>query len=406
MNDYITTDQIKPFLLHEDSLVRNSVVAYSRDAFSEDEDLVPLIIRACNQYGEIHNFTGLEAGRSFTQSYDSVALALELLERTQDESTILTLNDILAAMHAPLFLLWRDRLLRATNVHRRTLSVLWQRLSLVEQHTMRLWAALKHFMEEVRSEHCPDCINRTYSGNLVEALAPHDEPGSQTLIKRLERCTGKGDWGALFIIELLGKRRIKRAIPAIIDCFRFNSIHFGYAATEALIRIGDPEAIRLLTVRMPHEDEDFRHHAALTLTGFKHPEAEQALIDLLAIEDNPGLQTFYCQGLCCHYSKKGEDAIRRQINRVGSSLDGTILKTGILVTSLVRGLELPEEETWRDEIENYEVDEKDYYFEPVFEVMDDPNGNSTFRRDQPKVGRNQPCICGSGKKYKRCCDVD
>jgi len=26
----------------------------------------------------------------------------------------------------------------------------------------------------------------------------------------------------------------------------------------------------------------------------------------------------------------------------------------------------------------------------------------TIRRDQPKVGRNDPCPCGSGKKYKRC----
>lgn len=26
-----------------------------------------------------------------------------------------------------------------------------------------------------------------------------------------------------------------------------------------------------------------------------------------------------------------------------------------------------------------------------------------IKRDQPKVGRNDPCPCGSGKKYKRCC---
>jgi preprotein translocase subunit SecA len=26
----------------------------------------------------------------------------------------------------------------------------------------------------------------------------------------------------------------------------------------------------------------------------------------------------------------------------------------------------------------------------------------TVRRDQPKVGRNAPCPCGSGKKYKQC----
>jgi len=27
----------------------------------------------------------------------------------------------------------------------------------------------------------------------------------------------------------------------------------------------------------------------------------------------------------------------------------------------------------------------------------------TYKREKPKVGRNDPCPCGSGKKYKRCC---
>jgi uncharacterized protein YecA (UPF0149 family) len=30
----------------------------------------------------------------------------------------------------------------------------------------------------------------------------------------------------------------------------------------------------------------------------------------------------------------------------------------------------------------------------------------TVRRDQPKVGRNDPCPCGSGLKYKKCCGKD
>ncbi|MDZ7820465.1 MAG: SEC-C metal-binding domain-containing protein [Candidatus Marinimicrobia bacterium] len=29
--------------------------------------------------------------------------------------------------------------------------------------------------------------------------------------------------------------------------------------------------------------------------------------------------------------------------------------------------------------------------------------NEPVRRSQPKVGRNDPCPCGSGKKYKNCC---
>lgn len=30
-------------------------------------------------------------------------------------------------------------------------------------------------------------------------------------------------------------------------------------------------------------------------------------------------------------------------------------------------------------------------------------GAMTYKREGPKVGRNDPCTCGSGKKYKKCC---
>ena len=32
-----------------------------------------------------------------------------------------------------------------------------------------------------------------------------------------------------------------------------------------------------------------------------------------------------------------------------------------------------------------------------------PEKVETFRRESPKVGRNDPCPCGSGKKFKKCC---
>jgi preprotein translocase subunit SecA len=31
-----------------------------------------------------------------------------------------------------------------------------------------------------------------------------------------------------------------------------------------------------------------------------------------------------------------------------------------------------------------------------------PQKQETVRRDKPKIGRNDPCHCGSGKKYKKC----
>jgi uncharacterized protein len=44
------------------------------------------------------------------------------------------------------------------------------------------------------------------------------------------------------------------------------------------------------------------------------------------------------------------------------------------------------------------------YFKARRLLANDPlGGTPTFRRTMPKVGRNDPCPCGSGKKFKQCC---
>ena len=40
---------------------------------------------------------------------------------------------------------------------------------------------------------------------------------------------------------------------------------------------------------------------------------------------------------------------------------------------------------------------KRYDFDEPYESV------TTVVRKGPKVGRNDPCPCGSGKKYKKCC---
>ena len=36
----------------------------------------------------------------------------------------------------------------------------------------------------------------------------------------------------------------------------------------------------------------------------------------------------------------------------------------------------------------------------------DGTGLQPIRRETPKVGRNEPCPCGSGKKFKKCCGAN
>lgn len=41
--------------------------------------------------------------------------------------------------------------------------------------------------------------------------------------------------------------------------------------------------------------------------------------------------------------------------------------------------------------------------ESVFELKQYLRPNKPVRRESPRIGRNDPCPCGSGKKYKQCC---
>ncbi|MDH3723790.1 MAG: SEC-C metal-binding domain-containing protein, partial [Desulfobacteraceae bacterium] len=41
----------------------------------------------------------------------------------------------------------------------------------------------------------------------------------------------------------------------------------------------------------------------------------------------------------------------------------------------------------------------------VFSSGDEPAKKNPVKRAEKKVGRNAPCPCGSGKKYKKCCGL-
>ncbi len=49
------------------------------------------------------------------------------------------------------------------------------------------------------------------------------------------------------------------------------------------------------------------------------------------------------------------------------------------------------------ELSTFKKEDGEWFF------VDGSMKNGTFVRSEPKVGRNDPCSCGSGKKAKKCC---
>jgi hypothetical protein len=65
--------------------------------------------------------------------------------------------------------------------------------------------------------------------------------------------------------------------------------------------------------------------------------------------------------------------------------------------------------SWDDiEDDDGSYDDEDDYYDEEFEADEDdtvraPSAVENVRNSSPRVGRNSPCPCGSGKKFKRCC---
>jgi uncharacterized protein len=45
------------------------------------------------------------------------------------------------------------------------------------------------------------------------------------------------------------------------------------------------------------------------------------------------------------------------------------------------------------------------FWQPYRQAVAERTVATSYQRDQPKVGRNEECPCGSGKKFKKCCGV-
>ena len=62
-----------------------------------------------------------------------------------------------------------------------------------------------------------------------------------------------------------------------------------------------------------------------------------------------------------------------------------------------------EPETIRSRQERWEKEASEPDWKDDFDFEDDFSAAEPYVRTEPKIGRNDPCPCGSGKKYKKCC---
>lgn len=110
------------------------------------------------------------------------------------------------------------------------------------------------------------------------------------------------------------------------------------------------------------------------------------------------------------------DKIERKMIEKAIDEDNWDANKTIMMMGLEQGIDLTNEFEMKDFIEENkdEIQNKMQRFQSTKQETSSPILNEMFKymseashetvfRSEPKIGRNDPCLCGSGKKYKKCC---
>jgi hypothetical protein len=430
----LTPDQIKPYLLHDDWHIRIAAVEYCSDSWSRDPDLIPLMLDACERFGEREDKLSLHHAGRFTLTEPSLDRVLDYLTKSEDEATIRSLNAVIA--HAPAeLLIAREVAIRDNpNLDPEIIPRLDRRRDFSGWSGEKLWQELEQFARAAQDAVTTGDLDLDYSEDLVNALARHQVPDDETLCRLLRDLEPEEGWLEIFLVDLAGERRMTRAVPALVDKFRIDSDYLLERSLRALAKIGDPEASRLIRATYPTGDDDFKYFPPAVLAAIKHPESEDAILAWLETEEDILFRTLLCAGLCELFSERGIEVVRNQIE---AEYDKTFtnLEDDLLPVIEVLGIDLPEADQWKKNRTKREQerarrmaewDALDRRYEELKAKGIDPLARlkyasestshreipalpepvppvETFRRTGQKVGRNDPCPCGSGKKFKKCC---
>ncbi len=395
---------LKPYLLHERIVVRNEVTKYFADFQSQDVDLLPLVLQACDRYGYEGSSLSLSLASKFVVTEKAL---LHLTERLNEQHTfenLVRLNHILEETPLPLVQQYETLLRQTKYIAEPTWHRFDQRMSLSEKMPEELFSLLQEYSKECDYEYINE-VDYRYVEDVLDRLAETDYPSEEHVCSLLRSPSIEGTYLEFFLIDLSGKRRLKSAIPALIEKYKLDEDVLLDQVTKALARIRDPLPVQLVCQEYPEQDWNYKNFTSGMLGKIKCEASEFACLELLATEDNALFHTFLCMSLCELFSARGIDAVREEIHH-GYDVTITDLEEQLIVVSDVTGVDFLEKGQWLNEKEKRDERRKQamqskFQFPSAPKLKRQPPRRSA--KGKQKIGRNEPCPCGSGKKYKKCC---
>jgi len=144
--------------------------------------------------------------------------------------------------------------------------------------------------------------------------------------------------------------------------------------------------------------EIIRHLEKVIMLQTLDTQWKEHLAEMDHLRQGIGLRGYAQKNPKQEYKREAFEMFTAMLDRVKSEVVTVLSKVQLREESEVDELERRQQEAAQRDLEMQHAD----VAATSGQQASEPEEQSTFVRAQPKVGRNEPCPCGSGKKFKQC----
>ncbi len=428
----LAESKIKQAILHPDSEVRYAAVEYFSKSYSQDRTVMPLVIEAAKRYIWQNAYLFIGCASTLPQTEETVRWILNELnskkinQKEIDQFNYLfNLGRMLYHAEPGLLLQFESEIMECPGLIPKLKEDIQERIRMLTWSGKTCWQALEDFCEAGKDKQYITEVDLVYASRVVEVLARDGEKYIDRVLKLLavevlDDETRFTDWMEPLVVELAGEMRLEPAIPLIIEKLKLDTDFLAEQCMYALTKIGSSSVIEAINEIFPNEDWHFRLYSSGVFAHIHSDLSVERCLELLKNEENPTVKTDLASALLSNFAYDGIEAVRQLILSDEWDRGMTDLREDLVVACTIMGERFPEYNQWEKEVEQerferekrtkqlleelYEIDFQDEYSEDESTISNSSKqGRNQFVKPFHSVGRNDPCPCGSGKKYKKCC---
>jgi hypothetical protein len=263
-----------------------------------------------------------------------------------------------------------------------------------------------------------------HTSRVVEALARQGESYVERILDLLGKEIEDFDndpmtWMENYLVMLAGEMRLDRAIPPIVKKFHEMGEVLSENCIDALGKIGTDAAAEAVADGWLETEWDYRLYATSALEKIHSDATVRKCLELLPAEKDRTIKTKLADALLAQCADEAIEPVRQLVQARGYDWTQSDLMARLVAVSTILDVTFPEYPIWKQEAEErrarYERSMREMntrLFAPApaprpvaSKERDDlfERKAMPFLRTKNQVLRNDPCPCGSGKKFKKCC---